>query len=72
MASNRLTHTQVTDIFKKGKVKESFEPMKVSDLIEVMNHCVCMDYIIENVEKPLSVKFIKRLHEMLMYLPIKP
>lgn len=67
MASNRLTHTQVTDIFKKGKVKESFEPMKVSDLIEVMNHCVCMDYIIENVEKPLSVKFIKRLHEMLMY-----
>ena len=67
MASNRLTRKQVEDIFRKGKVKESFEPMKVSDLIEVMNHCVCMDYIIENVEKPLSVKFIKRLHEMLMY-----
>ena len=67
MASNRLTRNQVESIFRKGKVRESFEPMKVSDLIEVMNHCVCMDYIIENVEKPLSVKFIKRLHEMLMY-----
>ena len=67
MASNRLTRNQVESIFRKGKVRESFEPMKVSDLIEVMNHCVCMDYIIENVDKPLSVKFIKRLHEMLMY-----
>ena len=67
MASNRLTRNQVESIFRKGKVRESFEPMKVSDLIEVMNHCVCMDYIIENIEKPLSVKFIKRLHEMLMY-----
>lgn len=54
-------------IFRKGKVAESFEPMKVSDLIEAMNHCVCMDYIIDNVEKPLSVKFIKHFHEMLMY-----
>lgn len=67
MASNRLTRNQVESIFRKGKVAESFEPMKVSDLIEAMNHCVCMDYIIDNVEKPLSVKFIKHLHEMLMY-----
>lgn len=67
MASNRLTRKQVESIFRKGKVKESFEPMKVSDLIEVMNHFVCMDYIIDHLEKPLSVKFIKQLHEMLMY-----
>jgi fido (protein-threonine AMPylation protein) len=32
-----------------------------------MNHCVCIDYIIDNLEKPLTVKFIKTLHEMLMY-----
>lgn len=67
MASNRLTRDQVETIFRKGKVRESFEPMKVSDLIEVMNHCVCTDYIIDNLEKPLSVKFIKTLHQMLMY-----
>lgn len=67
MASNRLTRKQVESIFRKGKVKESFEPMKVSDLIEVMNHFVCMDYVIDHLEKPLSVKFIKQLHEILMY-----
>ena len=67
MASNRLTRNQVESIFRKGKVRESFEPMKVSDLIEVMNHCVCLDYILDNIEKPLSVKFIKALHQTLMY-----
>ena len=67
MASNRLTRNQVESIFRKGKVRESFEPMKVSDLIEVMNHCVCMDYVLDHLEKPLSVKFIKTLHYLLMY-----
>ncbi len=67
MASNRLTRNQVESIFRKGKVRESFEPMKVSDLIEVMNHCVCLDYVLDHVEKPLSVKFIKKLHLLLMY-----
>ena len=67
MASNRLTRGQVETIFKKGKVSVSFEPMKVSDLVEVLNHCVCVDYILDHVEEPLSQKFIKKLHYMLMF-----
>ena len=46
MASVRLTRQQVETIFKKGKVRESFEPMKVSDVIEVLNHIHCVDYIL--------------------------
>ena len=38
MACCRLTRQQVETIFRKGKVRESFEPMKVSDVIEVLNH----------------------------------
>ena len=49
MASNRLTRQQVETIFKKGKVSVSFEPMKVSDLVEVLNHCVCVDYILDSL-----------------------
>ena len=45
MASVRLTRLQVETIFKKGKVRESFEPMKVSDVIEVLNHIHCVDYM---------------------------
>ena len=67
MASNRLTRGQVETIFKKGKVSVSFEPMKVSDLIEVLNHCVCVDYILDHIEEPLSAKFIKNLHYQLTF-----
>ena len=67
MASSRLTRNQVAAIFKKGKVKESFEPMKVSDLIETMNHCVCIDYIIDHVSTPLTQRMIMKLHYMLMF-----
>ena len=67
MASNRLTRQQVETIFKKGKVSVSFEPMKVSDLVEVLNHCVCVDYILDHVEEPLPQKFIKHLHYQLTF-----
>ena len=67
MASNRLTRGQVETIFKKGKVSVSFEPMKVSDLVEVLNHCVCVDYILDHIDEPLSTKFIKNLHYQLTF-----
>lgn len=66
MASNRLTRKQVETIFRKGKVSEMFESVKVSDVIEVMNHCSCVDYILDHVAEPLSVRFLKKLHELLM------
>ena len=66
MASVRLTRQQVETIFKKGKVRDSFEPMKVSDLIEVLNHIHCVDYILDHVMEPLSQKFIRKLHHILM------
>ena len=67
MASCRPTRQQVETVFKKGKVSVSFEPMKVSDLVEVLNHCVCVDYILDHVEEPLSQKFIKHLHYQLTF-----
>ena len=49
MASVRLTRYQVETIFKKGKIREAFEPFKVSDVIEVLNHIHCVDYILDHV-----------------------
>lgn len=67
LASNRLTRQQVETIFTKGKVSVSFEPMKVSDLVEVLNHCVCVDYILDHTQEPLTQKFIKELHYQLVF-----
>ena len=66
MASVRLTRQQVDTIFKKGKIRESFEPFKVSDVIEVLNHIHCVDYILDHVMEPLTQKFIRKLHHILM------
>ncbi len=66
MASVRLTRQQVETIFKKGKVRESFEPLKVSDVIEVLNHIHCVDYILVHIMEPLSQKLIRKLHQILM------
>ena len=66
MASVRLTRQQVETIFKKGKIRESFEPFKVSDVIEVLNHIHCVDYILDHVMEPLTQKYIRKLHQILM------
>ena len=66
MASCRLTCQQVETIFRKGKIRESFEPLKVSDVMEVLNHIHCVNYILDHVMEPLTQKFIRKLHEILM------
>lgn len=67
MASNRLMRQQVEDIYHTDKVKVGFEPVKVDDLIEALNHLACVDYIIETAATPLSQAYIKRLHTMIGY-----
>lgn len=65
MASNRLTRKQVKTIYTKGKIGEMFEPVKVSDLIETLNHIRCVNFIIDNIRTPLTPKFVRQLHAML-------
>ncbi len=67
LASNRLTRNQIEDIYRKGKICQIFEPTKVSDMVEAMNHCVCIDYILDHAGEPLSHKLIMQLHYLLMF-----
>ena len=32
-----------------------------------MNHCVCVDYILDHIAEPLTQKLIQRLHYLLMF-----
>lgn len=65
MASCRLTRAQIESIIKNGKAQPSFEPMKISDLIEARNHVVCVDLILKAPMEPLTTKYIKDLHRKL-------
>lgn len=67
MASNRLTREQVIELFRTDKIVVSFEPMKVDDIIETINHFACVRMIIDNIQKPLTPEFIKSIHAELYY-----
>ena len=67
MASNRLTRVQVMDAYRTNRVSVAFEPMKIDDVIETINHFLCIRYVIDNLATPLNAAFIKKLHYILFY-----
>lgn len=67
LASNRLMRKQVVEIMKTGKVTTYSEPVKIDDLIEITNHVICVDHILETVMQPITQTYIKKLHKLLLY-----
>lgn len=62
MASVRLTRRCTSDMYKKGKVKVGFEPLKVSDLIETLNHFSTFEYLLKRINEPLTDRLIQEVH----------
>lgn len=67
MASNRLTRNEVEEVYRTNKITTSFEPVKIDDLIETINHFSAVRYIIDTILTPLSRTYIRKLHEVLTY-----
>ena len=65
MASNRLTRKQVEEVYRTGKISPAFEPMKIDDLVETVNHFRCVRTMLDTVIQPLTVMLIKRYHSIL-------
>ena len=67
MASNRLTRQQVEEIYRTNRISPAFEATKVDDIVEMKNHFICMNHVVEHICEPLTVTFIKHLHHLLTY-----
>ena len=67
MASNRLTRNEVEEVYRTNKITTSFEPVKVDDIIETINHFAAVRFIVDNISAPLTQAFIKNLHHILTY-----
>lgn len=67
MASNRLTREQVEDLYRTNKLLVAFEPTKVDDIIEVVNHFICTCEMIDTIMEPLTPGLIRRYHRCLTY-----
>ncbi len=60
---------QVEAIVQNSQVWVFFEPLKVSGVIEILNHIHCVDYILDHVMEPLNQKLIRRRHHILITDP---
>lgn len=62
-----LTHDQTRYIFETNTigVDNDAKALNVDDILETANHFKCVDYIIDNANKPLSEAMIKELHFIL-------
>jgi len=67
MASNRLTRNEVEEVYRTNKISTTFEPVKVDDIIETINHFAAVRYIVDNISASLTQAFIKKLHHILTY-----
>ena len=65
MEGSRLTQDQTRYIFETNTIGFEGENVRIDDIVETANHFRCIDYMIENVNQPLSESFLKRLHFML-------
>lgn len=67
MASNRLTRTQVFEMYRTHKISKSFEATKIDDIIEVINHFICVQHMVDTINAPLTQVLIKKYHQLLTY-----
>ena len=66
MASNRLTRNQVQHLYKTDRVVEGFEAIKANDIIEMRNHFIVLDMLLDDVLQPLSKKMVIQWQQQLL------
>lgn len=65
---SKLTKDQTRYIYETktiGDLDNNKAIYSVDDIIETVNHFRCIDFVIENADKKLTSKFIKKLHLLL-------
>ena len=64
---SRLTEEQTRYIYETNTVGalKKYEGVRVDDVVETANHFRCIDYIIENANRKISERMIKKLHFIL-------
>ena len=67
LANNRLLRNQVETIYRRDRIDPGFEPVKVNDVLEIVNHIQALDYILKTCQEKLTPDYIKKIHSLLTY-----
>lgn len=64
---SRLTEEQTRYIYETNTIGalKKYQGIRVDDVVETANHFRCIDYIIENANRKISERMIKKLHFIL-------
>ena len=66
LAGISLSDTDVRTIYDENAIiSESNKLYNLNDIFEVYNHFILFDYILDNINMPLSQDFIKKLYKIL-------
>lgn len=60
-----LSHDQTRYIFETNTIGVANEIVNIDDVVETANHFRCVDFVIEQANKPISETMIKHLHFIL-------
>ena len=60
-----MTHDQTRYIFETNTLGVEKGTINIDDVVETANHFNCVDYIIDNAQKPLTESMIKEFHFIL-------
>ena len=67
LANNRLTRAQVLGLYRTDRILDGFEPATVDDVIEIINHFMAMDLVLDTIQSPITQSYCKNLHHQLAY-----
>lgn len=65
MEGSTLSEEQTRLIFETSTINAEDRAVNVDDVVETANHFACVDYVIDNANKPISESMIKELHFIL-------
>ena len=66
MASNRLTRNLVEYLYETDRIASGFEDIKVNDIIEVRNHFIVVDMLLDEAMFPIQSNMILRWQRQLL------
>jgi len=65
LAGISLSDSDVRIIYDENSIIGDTKPFNLNDIFEVYNHFILFDYILDNINTPLSEEFIKTLYKIL-------
>lgn len=66
MEGSALSEAQVRQLYDTGTVfAESGDPIKANDIIETQNHFRLFDFMLDTIDQPLTLDYVKKLQGIL-------